>query len=348
MTSLSKHLSLCALGLGFAACGGAEPRAEVPYEEAEDVSVVREERTVATGRAPVGRNFVGSRWQWIEATCTEGTTDLAAKGFTDELRVEREGESSYLLVHDEGFGDGCKRTVLQSAAPLEAENEFRLTEELLVGLPATDACARRPDTARTGEVRMHGDFLEVLVRRSPLCNGFEVRHVYGPAPVATLTGEQIARRYVAHYNRRDVARIATLFSDAGSLVESFTVNEDNTPTRHDGREAVRAWYTQSLADVPWVALRLTALAPTDQQGQIGIDWEYMDPRLSTPFTGRNLLTIAAGEIFEAQFDVAAPAGAQTTTTTPSTQAATGAATTPAEEGRPARPARGGRAAGRRR
>ena len=68
-----------------------------------------------------------------------------------------------------------------------------------------------------------------------------------------------------------------------SLVEPFTVSDTGDSTRHEGREAVAAWYAQAFEGVPWVGLKLDGVR---HEGDAWIaDWEYMDGRLEAPFAG---------------------------------------------------------------
>ena len=302
----TRHLlSISLATFGLAACGGATHEVRTAPDESRDVSVIHEERTVATGRAPVGQDFVGSHWKWVEASCTEGPLDLTSRGFEDDLHVELRGVG-YLLVHDQTMSATCKRTVYQSATPTET-GDYTMEDENVVGQPSVPECEGQLEQVRPGEVRMHGQFLEVLVQRSRWCNGFEVRMVYAPQPRTPIAAEETIRRYVLDFNRKDISRIAHLFAEDGSLLENFTINEDGTPTRHDGRDAVIAWYTQAIGSVPWVGLHLKSVEAGNEEGQFVLKWDYMDPRLSEPFSGTNTFTIAAGEILETQIAVDHPA-----------------------------------------
>ncbi len=262
---------------------------------------------VRTGR-PAGPELLGTRWRYTESHCTEAPLDLSPRGFEQELRVMPlgEGRPGFLLAFDQTFArEQCTQTVLISATPT-SNGEFQLREVQRVSLPATPECenAVRPDPPRPGEVRMVGSDLEVLTQRSNWCRGFEVRMVYQSLPPELLREEQILRRYIAFFNRRDVPALASLFAETGSLLDPFTVSDTGGPTRHEGREAVAAWYAQAFDGVPWVALRLTG---TQHEGDAWTaEWEYMDPRLAEPFAGRTQLTIAAGEIFEAQHTLTRP------------------------------------------
>jgi len=292
-------LALLALG----ACGGGT-QTTLPDESADLATGGGRPRA---GRA-AGPQTIGTRWRYTEAHCTEGPLDLSSRGFEQELRVMPLGanRAGFLLVFDQTFArEQCAQTVLLSATP-SSNGEFQIREEQRISVPSTPECenAIRPDAPRPGEVRMVAGDLEVLIQRSNWCSGFEVRMVYQELPPEPLREEQILRRYIAFFNRKDVAAIAGLFADTGSLVEPFTVSDTGGPTRHEGREAIAAWYTQSFDGVPWVGLKLTGIRHEAEAWTA--DWEYMDPRLEEPFAGKSQFTIAAGEIFEAQLALTRP------------------------------------------
>ncbi len=345
MTRPTATAGLLFFALSLAACGGTQAVTR-GVDESEDLAAPSETSRAPSGpRQPLGQ-IANTRWRWIEATCTEGPLNLAARGFEDELRIMQEN-GSYTLVHDQVFAaENCKRTVVQIATPGAGgpEDDWQMSEEQRVSLPATAACEGIPERPRPGEVRRVGDTLEVLVQRSDWCNGYEARFAYAPLNNAPLSDEQVMRRYVISFNRKSAAAIGSLFTDAGSLVESFTTNEDGGPTRHDGRDAVVQWYTESFQNLPWVALRMTSLEAGTEAGRYVMAWEYMDPRLEAPLTGQNKFTLAAGEIFEAEIELtgASAAAAAAPAAAAPAAAAPAAGTAPAAEPA-ARPRRGRRA-----
>lgn len=350
MTRPTPVAGLLFSALALAACGGTQPVSR-HLNESEDLAAPSESARAPSGpRQPLGQ-IANTRWRWIEATCTEGPLNLAARGFEDEMRIMQES-NGYALVHDQVFAaENCKRTVVQIATPGSGgpEDDWQMSEEQRVALPANPACEGIPERPRPGEVRRVGDTLEVLVQRSDWCNGYEARFVYAPLAAAPLTDEQIIRRYVISFNRKNPAAIGSLFTDMGSLVEPFTTNEDGTETRHDGRDAVVQWYTESFQNLPWVALRMTNLEAGTEAGHYTMSWEYMDPRTEAPLTGQNKFTLAAGEIFEAEITLtgaSATAAATPAAATPAAAAAPAAGATPAAGAAPAagRPRRGRRPA----
>ena len=255
----------------------------------------------------VGPEVANTRWRWTEAHCTEGPLDLASRGYASKLRIYGRSDG-LLLVSDQQFAvERCVQTVVQKV--VVGPQDWQMIEETRVPVPPTPECTMRPEEPRPGEVVRVGQNLEVLIQRSNWCNGLEVRMVYAPAETAPLTEEELIRHYAAHFNRRDADMIASLFSETGSLVDTFVTTGEGNPTRHDGRAAVRAWYAETFGQVPWVALRLNGMeANPGARGQWRATWEYMDPRLENPLMGRNTFTIAAGEIFEAQIEVLEPPG----------------------------------------
>jgi hypothetical protein len=307
--------------LALSACGGGT--AETLPDESGDLGILEEPRAQSTGER-VGPEIAGTQWRWVEAHCTEGPLDLASRGYQEQLRVDSD-EQGLLLTYDHlTAADQCAHTIVQRAEPIPNSNEFRMIEEIRVAQPATEECMGRVEDERRGEVRKNGQFLEVLVQRSFVwCNGLEVRMVYLPDSPTALTNDQIARHYVAHFNRRDARRVAALFSEQGSLVEPFQVTHTGGASRHDGREAVRDWYLDTFAGVEWLALKLDTVAAGRDASGVVLDWSYMDPRLEAPFRGRSHFTIAAGEIFEARIELTEPPPDATTAPAAAPAAASG-------------------------
>ena len=290
-------LAASLLAVGVAGCGEA-PRTGV--DESGDLSASSGGQTMAPRVVEMPIGLDGTQWRWTGASCTEGPLDLAARGFSANLRIEQDGES-LLLTYDQVFAnEGCVVTLLQTVSPPPAPGELRMEEVARVAVPSTPQCFGQPEPPRPGEVRRNGRILEVLVQRSRWCNGFEVTMTYEPSLPTLLTNEDIARRYVAHFTRGDAVRVAELFSTAGTLLESFTTTQTGDPFRHEGRDAVYRWYNESFAGSPWRAMRVTGFEPGTTPQQTIMRWEYMDPRLQQPVAGHNAFTVAAGEIFEAE------------------------------------------------
>lgn len=333
----------------LSACGGGQTQLARNVNESEDFEAPRESESSPTGPRQALGEIANTRWRWAEAYCTEGPLNLSSRGFQDDMQIVQE-PGGYALVHDQQFtAENCKRTIVQMATPGAGgpEDDWQMVEEQRIALPATPECAGIPERPRPGEVRRVGNRLEVLVQRSDWCNGYEVRMAYDPVANTPLRDEQVISRYAISFNRRNAMAIGSLFADAGSLVEPFTTNEDGAATRHDGRDAVVAWFNESFQNVPWVALRLTGVSPGEAAGRFNVTWEYMDPRLEAPLTGLSKFTLAAGEIYEAEIQLtgaSATAAAQPAVQTPR-QEATPAPGTPNEQpAAAARPRRGRRAA----
>lgn len=287
----ARDLLFCASVLTVACGGGGSSRG---IDESSDGS--GGEDTSRTAEIP--SDLGGSQWRWVSAFCTEGPLDLESHGYSSTLRIEQDGASVDLVYDTAYVTDGCQQTIVQHVSPPEGHGELRMEETARVAVPATTACFGQPEPNRPGELRRDGRRLEVLVQRSRWCGGFEVRMIYEPMQPTLLGDEEIARRYVAQFTRGDAARISELFAQTGSVVEPFTVTTTGDPFRHDGREAVEQWFTETFDGTPWRAMRITALEHGDRQ--LVMRWEYMDPRLADPLAGRNTFTIAGGEIFEAQ------------------------------------------------
>lgn len=301
--AISLAILVC-MGLVCLGCGSSTSEGGIDESGDLDIGTSGGSAFSSAGTTPAGPEIGGSTWRFVEAHCTEGPLDLSSRGFAQQLRVEADADG-LLLIYDHTFAsEQCVQTVMQRARPIES-GQFRMVEEVRISQPATEQCQGRMEDERPGEVRRSGEFLEVLVQRSTVwCNGLEVRMVYAPATGSMLASDQIARHYVAHYNRRDAQRIAALFAESGSLVDPFLVTPTGGASRHDGRGAVLQWYGQAFTGVDWLVMRL--LSVEESGDQVVAEWEYMDPRLDEPFRGVNRFTIAAGEIFEAQVDVPQP------------------------------------------
>lgn len=281
------------------ACGGETTTRTV--DESEDLgggggtsggSSARHDIVMPTG-------LDGTVWHFVEAHCTEGPLDLSSRGFASRLRVESEGEGYNLLYSHTYASESCDQTIVQRVSPGTNGGELGMEEIARLAVPSTEACFGQPEAPRPGELRHEGRRLEVLVQRSRWCGGFEVRFVYEQEMPQLLTPDEIVRLYAVRFSLGDADRIAAMFANAGSLLEPFTRTATGDPYRHDGREAVRTWYTETFASSAWRALRVVSVDHPAER-QVTLNWEYMDPRLSQPVTGHNTFTVAAGEIFESQ------------------------------------------------
>jgi len=286
-----RNLLLTCLSLWAVACGGGNGHRSI--DESDDSS--GGDASGVAAEIPSGLD--GSEWRWVSAFCTEGPLDLGSRGYSSTLRIAQDGAAVDLTYDSAYVNEGCQQTIIQHVSPPEGRGELRMDETARVAVPPTTACFGQPEPPRPGELRRDGRRLEVLVQRSRWCGGFEVRMVYEPIQPTLLGDEDIARRYVAQFTMGDSARIAELFAQTGSVVEPFTVTTTGDPYRHDGREAVETYFSETFDGTPWRAMRITGFDHGDRQ--LVMRWEYMDPRLADPLPGRNTFTIAGGEIFEA-------------------------------------------------
>lgn len=285
----------------LAACGAGA--IETTPDESRDLDPSAGGHTMSRRAVDMPTGLDGTQWRWLEAHCTEGPLDLQARGFAQKLRIAEDGDA-LLLTYDQVFAtEQCAQTVVQRVSPPPAPGELQIEEIARVTVPSSPECFGRPEQPRPGEVRRVNGRLEVLVQRSNWCNGFEVRMVYEPVMQTLLADDEIVRRYVVHFSLGEADRLAALFAQTGSLLEPFTETETGDPYRHDGREAVRAWFAQTFEGTPWRALRIVSIAPGDRPHTQIVEWEYMDPRLAQPLRGRTRFTIAAGEVFEAQLEL---------------------------------------------
>lgn len=282
------------------ACTAPETRT-LPDESADDLQAAR--RSLLAGSRAAGPELGGTRWRFVGATCTEGTPTLMDSGFARALQVAAD-DTGLVLVTDDRLGEGCVETVATRATPgANVDAPWTMREEARV---TSGECPTRSEEDRPGDVRVRGDLLEVYVQRSVWCNGLELKVAYAAAAPMARSPEELVRHYVLHFNRRDPVAAASLFAEAGALVEPFLRTPEDQPTRHEGRAAVFAWHRESLGSTPWLAMKIVGLEQGVTPGAWILDWHYMDPRLDAPFAGRNRFTLAGGEIFEMSIEVTAP------------------------------------------
>ncbi len=276
-------------------------------DESKDLGSLLSERTGSwlRGTRPATPAMGGTQWRWVEAACTEGPLDLAAQGFAQQLRVEADPEG-LLLLQDHLWREpsACIQTVALRAVPgRDPEAEWVVRTEAIVALPPD--CGVQPDEERPGHVRLRDRRLELFVQRSRWCEGLELRMVYESMAPTPLADDQLVRHFAVHFSRRDALRLSRLFAAQGALAEPFTPSPAGV-TRHVGRTAVHAWFAQAFAPVPWVAMRLTEAEAAEQSGHWRAAWEYMDPRLQEPASGRSDFTVGGGEILELRLELTAP------------------------------------------
>jgi len=241
---------------------------------------------------------------WLSAQCVDGSLALDPLGFERTLRSELRGNRLILTYDTSLVEPPCTSTEVWTLTPV-AGNQWWFAPDARVTLPASATCGAREDSARQGVLRMTGDTLEEIHFGSAWCRGFDVRFSYRRAAPAQLTAEQLVRRYLAHWNRRDPRAVASLFASDGLLVEPFTRSNDGSPVRHQGRANVEAYLADAFATTPWLALQLTEIE-LRSDSQATATWQYMDARLAEPVRGRNLFVLAGGEIFATELQLLTP------------------------------------------
>ncbi len=245
----------------------------------------------------------GSRFTWAFAECNDTALDLARLGFERDVELSVREGTLFMTIDTEVIADGCTSTSVWQIAPSSNPELWRLTPRTIVTLPASGECGAKERAPQDGTLHMGGDLLEIVHHGSDWCRGFDARFVYRRAPARRLAPRELIARYVAGWNLRDARTLAGLFVDSGSLIEPFTRTDDGNYARHEGRDALRAWFGRTFASVPWSALRLLAIEPGTAEGHFTAEWEYMDPLLSEPLRGRNLFVLAGGEIYEAELQL---------------------------------------------
>jgi len=237
----------------------------------------------------------GTRWTWLDVQCSDSALPLAVQGFERELRVEVHG-GQLRFTEDTTLPD-CRRSELRDAR-VEA-GRWQLELRARLGFPIDAECGPASSQQQAIALGLSGDVFEVLEFTSPWCRGYDARFTYRRAPPLAPPEEQLIERYFLLFNVRDAAGLAAMFATDGSLVEPFTRTDNGLLARHEGRDAIAAWFERTFAAAPRLALRVTELR-SDEPGQHVVSWEYMDDQLAEPLRGRNLFVIAAGEIFETQ------------------------------------------------
>jgi ketosteroid isomerase-like protein len=260
---------------------------------------------VAPSPSPAALSVLAdARWTWLSAQCVDGGLALDPLGFDRTLSSEVRGDR-VVLTYDTLLAEpACESTEVWTLSPVSG-GQWWFRPEARVTLPASAQCGAREDAPRQGVLRMSGETLEEIHFGSAWCRGFDVRFAYRRAAPGELSAEQLVRRYLAHWNRRDPRAVASLFAEEGQLVEPFTRSPDGSLVRHQGRANVEAWLADAFATTPWLAMQLTGIEPRSES-QVIANWRYMDARLAEPVSGRNLFVLAGGEIFATEVQLLGP------------------------------------------
>ena len=245
----------------------------------------------------------GSRFTWVSAECNDGPLDLALEPEPREVELAVRDGALFMTLDTEVIADGCTSTSVWQVVPASDPDLWQLTPRAFVTLPPSAECGAKERTTQNGSLHLSDDLLEIVHHGSTWCRGFDARFVYRRAPARRLAPRELIARYVAGWNLRDPRVLAGLFVDGGSLIEPFTRTDDGNYARHEGRDALRAFFGKTFASVPWSAMRLLAIEPGTTEGHFTAEWEYMDPALSEPLRGRNLFVLAGGEIYEAELQL---------------------------------------------
>jgi hypothetical protein len=258
----------------------------------------------ASSHASALSAFDRARFIWVSAQCVDGVLELAKTGFERTLTSEVQGSGLRFTYDTRVVQPDCVSTEIWALSP-EPGDQWQFTPEAQVSLPPDVACGAAADSIGHGVIQLTGDTLEELRFNSGWCRGFDARFVYRRVTAASLSQDELIRRYAAHWNRRDAHATAGLFAQNGLLIEPFTRSVDGAPVRHEGRADIEAWFSRAFASTPWLALQLGRIEPLDESGQVLAAWRYADARLAEPLAGRNLFLLAGGEIFSSELQLLA-------------------------------------------
>lgn len=267
-------------------CGVAQPAPETPGVQSSNLAA-----------------FAGARWTWLTTQCADGAIDLNEVGFERTLTSEVRG-NTMSFTYDTALAEpACIATEIWSVVP-GTERRWRFTPDARVVLPVGASCGAAHREPRPGVLRLSwdGNTLEETQLGSAWCRGFDAKFLYRRVTPEQPSVDELVRRYVAHWNRRDASAVARLFSSEGLLIEPFTKSPDGAPVRHEGRANVEAWLANAFETTPWLALQLTGIELQADNLALAT-WSYMDARLREPLNGRNLFVMAGGEIFATELQL---------------------------------------------
>lgn len=249
------------------------------------------------------RTLDQTQWTWANAICDDGTHQLAARGFEDQLRITSIG-GGMRMTHEIGVAtDGCNETLVRWVSP--DGSAFRFKDLVRVAETAERTCLQAWPSEQSGEVLRRGDTLELRHYRSALCGGYDVRHIYRAVTTPTRDDRTRIRDLVAGLVLRDPSVIARDYAEQASLRVPKPAADGGGQIHHEGRAAITGWFSLLVRSVAWIGARIvqiTELAP----GRYLARLEYMDDALQAPLTIDLTLQFADGEIYEAQWSLVSP------------------------------------------
>jgi hypothetical protein len=268
------------LVLSLAACGGGQSASVGPAASPDGVGVLDQ-----------------TRWTWVSAICDDGTHDLDARGFDDRVHITAVGRG-LRLVHDLTFAtEGCAETVVTWASADGAA--FRFVDQARVADALDRSCVATWPLERSGEVHQRGDALELRMYRSSLCGGYDIRHQYRRVEAQRLDDHGLVRHMVAGWVLRDAEMVVRHYAAGASLIVPRPAADGGGQLRFEGRNAARGWFTGMVRSVAWIGARILDISEPEP-GRYVARVEYMDSGLANPLQALFTVTIADGEIYEAQ------------------------------------------------
>lgn len=246
------------------------------------------------------------RYLWVDARCSDGALDLAAQGFERELFLRPAGAGYELTFVSRKGAQGCREFAIWSARPdrdAEGQARFAFVAWPEVVLPADRVCDPQEDGLRRGELQISGEMLTLSLQRSGYCRGFDVYFRYRKVPLRSLRAAEVVQKFIALYNSRDAAAVASLFAAQGVLTEPFSQSVGLGVARHEGRLAIERWLAEGFAANTWSAMRLQELRPEGDPGAFVAIWEYMDSGLAEPLVGQTRFVVGDSQIFVAELQV---------------------------------------------
>lgn len=285
------------LAVGSTACGGGQAPPTQPMDD-----------------EPL-RALDNTQWSWIRATCDDGTHNLDARGFGDTLQITTIGHGLRLTHTLQMATDGCAETVVTWVSANGAAFSFK--EQVRVADALDRGCSNTWPREHTGELQHRDDTLTLREHRSAQCGGYDVRHEYRRVSAVESDDRVRIRGLVAGLVLRDPDMMTRDFAEQASLVVPKPARDGGGQLRFEGRTAARGWLTNTVRSVAWIGARILEIHEGDaaHAGQYAVRVEYMDSGLASPLELLLQLTLADGEIYEAQWLLASPLNPRSETET---------------------------------